>query len=323
MSVDTIDNRPSLTPGSADATVVDSADKTNILVNMVEHDYTGSQSVTSPRPSVEEMDFISFYRLRENPFADCVNPEYFYRTEPHAEAIQRMLLTVQHDLSLGMVTGPSGSGKTLISQILLQKLDRTRYEPVLILVSPGLSKTGLLREILSELNLALPVGISRMQDLLKLLHNHVIDLYHQGRRLVIMIDECHFLSSDNLHILRTISNIEIPECKLVTCLLFGEEKFRKRLEHPTYDSLRTRMYMRCELDSMSLEDCRQYVKFRLMVAGSVTEVFDESAVQSLHLNSGGGCRSLSKLCMLSLLEGALREKAVVDAATVEACAERA
>jgi type II secretory pathway predicted ATPase ExeA len=188
MSLDTIDSRPSSTSGSADAALVNNADKTNVLVNLVDHELTEVQGVTSPENPAEDRDFLSFYGLRENPFADCVNPDYFYRTEPHADAIDRMLMTVRHNLSLGMVTGPSGTGKTLVSQILLQKLDRARCEPVLILVSPGLSKTGLLREMLSELNVALPMGIIRAQDLLKLLHNRVIDLYHQDRRLVVIID---------------------------------------------------------------------------------------------------------------------------------------
>ena len=286
---------------------------------------TGAVVVDTAAPHPETTrqptdDFLSFYGLTRNPFVDCVNAELFYRTETHAKAIQRMLLTVRHDISLGMLTGLSGTGKTLVSQIVLQNVDRERHQPILVLVSPGLSKTALLREILAELNVGLPVGINRTQDLLKMLSNYVIDLYHNGRRLVIIIDECHFLSSENIHILRTISNIEIPECKLVTCLLFGETKFAKRLEHPTYASLRNRMYLQWELQPMGLEDCRQYVLYRLMVAGRMEPLFDDGALAALHWYSEGVCRSLSKLCMLSLLEGALSGQPVVDKDIVERCA---
>ncbi len=75
-------------------------------------------------PSAEEAtDFLSFYGLRENPFADSVNPAYFYKTGNHADAYQRMILTVEQDVSLAMVTGVSGTGKTLVTQLLLQGLD--------------------------------------------------------------------------------------------------------------------------------------------------------------------------------------------------------
>ncbi len=152
---------------------------------------------------------------------------------------------------------------------------------------------------------ALPTGICRTQDLVRLLTNHVIDLYREGRRLVIVIDECHFLTPDSLHILRTVSNIEIPECKLVTCLLFGETRFTKRLAHPSYASLRNRMYMQCELQPFTLAEVAQYIDFRLSVTGRTEPLFEDDALALLHERSSGIARSLGKLCMLALLEGAV------------------
>jgi general secretion pathway protein A len=274
----------------------------------------------SAAPHRDEGNFLSFYGLRENPFADSVNPAFYYRTDAHGDAYQRMMLTIENDISLGMVTGLSGTGKTLLTQLILQNLDATRYQAILVLVSPGLSKTGLLREILAELNVALPAGINRTQELLKLLSNYIIDLHHRGQRLVIIIDECHFLSSDNLHIIRTISNIELPDRKLATCLLFGESRFAGRLRHPNYDSLRNRMYMRCDLKPMNAADCAQYVKFRLMAAGGHDELFDDAALDLLHKHSKGIGRSVNKLAMLSLLEGHTLRATVIGQDLVARCA---
>jgi general secretion pathway protein A len=269
-----------------------------------------AESVAS-RP-VPDSNFVRFYGMRENPFSDAVNPFYFYKTGSHADALTRMILAVEHNTSLGMITGMSGTGKTLVTQLLLQHLDAAKYQPTLVLVSPGMSKSGLLREILSELSIALPDGVLRTHDLLKLLSNYIIDLHQQGRRLVLIIDECHLLNADCLHIVRTISNIEIPECKLVTCLLFGEERFAERIKHPSYDSLRNRMYLRAVLQPMGPAECADYVKFRLMVAGRMADLFDDGALTALHARSGGVCRNLSKLCMLTLLHGAMQGRATID-----------
>ena len=263
-------------------------------------------------------DFVRFYGLRENPFSDAVNPGYFYRTESHAAALAKMAMAVEHKTSLGMITGPSGTGKTLVTQLLLQQLDPEKYQAVLVLVTPGMSKTGLLREILSELGVAVPEGISRTHDLLRILGHFIIDLHENGRRLVLIIDECHFLGADCLHVIRTISNIEIPECKLVTSLLFGEARFTERLKHSSYESLRNRMYLRGELQPMDAKECAQYVKFRLMVAGRMNDLFDEPALAALHARSGGICRNLSKLCMLTLLTGAMNGRDRLQEADVEA-----
>ena len=266
-------------------------------------------------------NFLDAYGLTQNPFPDAVNPAFFYQTDSHAEALTKLRLAVEHDVCLAMVTGPSGTGKTLITQLLLQQLDLDRYDPVLLLVTPGLSKTGMLREILSELNIPLPLGINRTQELLKLLSNHIIDLYNEGRRLILIIDECHFLKADNLHLVRTISNIEIPERKLTTCLLFGESRFAQRLQHPSYESLRNRMFFRSELAPMSPDECVQYVKFRLMVAGRLDPLFSGDGLRALHEHSAGIGRSINKLGMMCLLDGCARKQAMLDGALVARCAE--
>ena len=273
-------------------------------------------------PPAPETNFLRYYGLRENPFADCVHPGFFYRTESHSDAFRDMMLAVEFNASLGMVSGHSGTGKTLVSQLLLEHLDRAKYRTILVLVTPGLSKTGLLREILSELNVPLPVGLMPVQDLVRLLSNHIIDLHQQGLRVVMIIDECHLLSADCLHIVRTISNIETPQRKLTTCLLFAEARLVARLEHPSYESLRNRIYLRSVLQPLTPEDAEQYVKYRLMVVGRTAELFTAAAFRALHTHSLGICRSLNKLCMLALASGAARQRALLDEDIVAATAAK-
>jgi type II secretory pathway predicted ATPase ExeA len=289
-------------------------------------DLIGAAPSHAPAPAIVPFapagDFVSHFGLRENPFADCVHPAFFFRTDGHSEAYRSMALAVDFRASLGMVTGPSGTGKTLVSQLLLQHFEEPKHRVVLVLVTPGLSKTGLLREILSELNLALPVGIARVQDLVKSLSNHIIEMHEQGQRLVIIVDECHLLSADCLHIIRTISNIETPQEKLVTCLLFGESRLAQRLGHSSYASLSNRIYMRSELRPLTAGEVAQYVKFRLMTAGRLDELFTDAALAAIHEHSGGICRSVNKLAMLSLIEAADRRVALADDDIVRTAAKR-
>jgi len=282
----------------------------------------GSEEPSSVVPFVPEGNFLQIYGLRENPFADSVQPSFFFRTESHASTFCSMMLAADFNTSLGLVTGPSGTGKTMISQLLLQHFDEKKFQVILVLVTPGMSKTGLLREILAELDLALPVGNARVQDLMKLLSNYIIELHQQGRRLLIIIDECHLLSSECLHIIRTISNIEIPEQKLTTCLMIGESRLAQRLEHPSYESLRNRIYFRDTLKPLSVEETGQYIKYRLMTAGRLAELFTTEAFEELHRHTGGIPRTTNKLAMLTLVEGANRRAEIIDNCTVAAAAAR-
>lgn len=302
--------------------LVDDADM-DAFLNLV-----GNMSVSPPPPPPEVVpfppagNFVSFYGMNENPFADAVHPGFFFRTDSHAEAFRSMMLAVEFQAALGMTTGPSGTGKTLVSQLLLQHFDDPKYRVVLLLVTPGLSKTGLLREILSELDLALPVGIPRVQDLVKQLSNHIIELHEQGQRLIIMVDECHLLSADCLHMVRTISNIETPQQKLVTCLLFGESRLLQRLDHPSYASLNNRIYLRAELRPLTTAEVAQYIKYRVMTAGRLTELFTEAALAAVHELSEGICRNVNKLAMLSLIEAGDVRATVVDETIVRLAARR-
>lgn len=223
-----------------------------------------------------------------------------------------MRLIVDHNISLGMVTSPSGTGKTFLTQILLKSLDENIYETILELVTPGLSKTGLLREILSELGVAQPAEMSRTEDLVKLLSNAIIELHEEGRRLVVIVDECHLLSAECLHIVSTISNLEISDCKPASCLLFGEERFSKRLQNPSYASLRNRMFFQSELTPMTLEKVNQYIQYRLLTAGRMMNLFSEDAVALLCERSEWVCRSLNKYCFLTLIEGAKQGRQILD-----------
>ena len=273
-------------------------------------------------PFVGPGDFIQTYGLRENPFADCVHPAFFFRTDSHANAVRSMKMAVDLNTSLGLVTGPSGTGKTLVSQLLLTHFHEPKHCVALILATPGLSKTGILREILAELGIALPAGIARVQDLLKTLSNYIIELHQQGCRLVLLFDESHLLSADCLHVIRTITNIEIPEQKLTTCILFGESRLGLRLEHATFEALRNRIYLRSELGPLTADETAQYVKYRLMSAGRLAELFTPGALAGMHAASGGIPRMLNKIAMLSLIEGADHKASVIDETIVATAAKR-
>ena len=259
---------------------------------------------------------LDFFGFSAHPFSDVVSPRFFYGSSVHEQAFKKMLMTVEGEIALGLVHGPSGTGKTLLSQMLLEYLNPEAYAPVLVLVSPGMSKTALLKEILAEL---LPEGTAlpaQTQALLDRLHGCMADLHGRGRKLVILIDEAHFLSAGALHLLRTLSNLETPDKKLAACLLFAEELFLRRLAHPSYQSLRSRIYMKVGLGPLRLDETVQYVKFRLLAAGRTSPLIREEAFHEIHKVSGGVCREINRVCHNSLAEAFLARQEIVDRETV-------
>lgn len=257
---------------------------------------------------------LARFGLRMSPFADSVNPDLFFRTAAHDQAFTEMRRCIEEHVSLGLCTAPSGTGKTLLTQILLSSLDPRRHRAVLVLIHPGITPTGLLREIVGELGLPPPAkNKAALHDLVQQIQDEIIRLHQRDVKLVVIIDEVHFLRADCLHILRTLSNIELPERKLVTVLLFGEESFLKKMENPSYRSLFSRMFVRVGLRPLSRAEVEQYIKYRLLMAGGRPTLFDSGYHEVVTEQSRGIPREINRLCDAALRNAAMREATSVRA----------
>jgi type II secretory pathway predicted ATPase ExeA len=211
---------------------------------------------------------------------------------------------IEEHIAVGLTTALSGTGKTLLTQILLTELDPRQHEPILVLSYPGMTRTGLLREVASELGVKNLAPRTPMHLIMSMIQDRIMTLHRDGRKLVIIIDECHFLGVEALQIVRTLSNIEIPERKLVTLLLFGEEFFLTKLNRPEYASIFNRMFVRARLRPLSEEETQQYIKFRCLVSGGRPGLFPAEFYPAVYRLSRGIPREINRLCHTALFEAA-------------------
>ena len=196
---------------------------------------------------------------------------------------------------------------------------KKKYQAALVLVTPGMTKTALLKEMIQELGFDVPEKARYASDLLAALTDAIIQIYTQNKKPVIIIDECHLLSAEGLHTIRTLSNVEIPDRKLLTCILFSEPRLLKRLEHPSYHSLNSRLYMRTALKPLSREEHDQYIKYRLLVAGGKDDFFSDESLEMIYKLSEGICRQINKICCLALMEGFLAGEQDIKPDTIRKC----
>ena len=262
---------------------------------------------------------LDFFGFQEYPFADSVNPEFFYRTSAHEAAFMAMKRCIEENISLGLTTAPSGTGKTLLTQVLLQELDPKRYRTALVLIYPRMSRTALLQEICQELGIEVLGARPTTHKLIGAIQQEIMELYLQGIKLVLIIDEVHFLTADNLQVLRTLSNIEVPERKLVTVLLFGENCFLPKLENPTFKSILSRMYTRVQLRPLEAGEIAQYIKYRLLLARGRANVFDPDCFEMLHEATEGVPREVNRLCHNALQVAASRGSEKVTPELLQEC----
>lgn len=266
----------------------------------------------SPYFQEDSFEPLKFFNLNINPFLDNVNPEFFFRTPVHEDAYLKMKKCIEDNIAIGITTAVSGTGKTLLTQILLSELDPRKYKPVIILVYPQISKTGLLKEIISELGIQDIPQRASVHTLVNTIQNEIFSLHSKGIKLVILIDEAHFLSGDALHLLRTLSNIEKPEKKLLTLLLFGEESFLEKLQNPTYKALFSRIFIRASLRPLSNNEVEQYIKFRCLMSGGNQNIFSPKIFPIITQLTKGIPREINRICHNAILSAAAKSKRQID-----------
>ena len=194
------------------------------------------------------------FGLHKNPFKDTIDTKLFFLTKQHEEAAVKIKIGILDQHALILLDGSSGTGKTLAAQVVLRSLDRDSFATIFTSVFPGMGKGALLGAILTETTIP-PARLVHYR--LAQIQDQAMSLRREGRRLVIVIDEAHFLSSEALHSLRTLSNLETEHEKLITVLLVAEPGLARRLAGASYASLRSRITFAIRLLPLTLEGVEQ------------------------------------------------------------------
>ncbi|MDH5297972.1 MAG: AAA family ATPase [Desulfobulbaceae bacterium] len=259
------------------------------------------------------------FGLKENPFRDSLDPNLFFRTRQHEEALLKIRIGIDDGHALILLSGASGTGKSMVSQVALRDIGHG-HETALVFVYPGMGKGQLLDAILSEMGEKETGRFT--QQRLDLLQQKSVALYREGKRLVVMIDEAHFLKADALHLLRTLANLETARRKLITVLLIAEPGLRKRLATPGYAALRGRITFMVDLHPLTQEETEQYIKYRLLKCGGYGDLLPPAVYVAAHELSHGIPREINRLLYNSMIEALTSDHFGVTPQILQTVADR-
>jgi general secretion pathway protein A len=244
--------------------------------------------------------FRKFYGLTEKPFDIIPNPGILYRSEKHNQALTYLRYGFSENIGFILFTGEIGTGKTTLIKYLLTEL--TDDVEVAVVFNTNVNAEELLRLILIELEVE-GVGQDKSKNL-DLLNQHLIEVYSQGRRCLLIIDEAQNLSSESLEEVRLLSNLQTDTQPLLQIILAGQPELRDIIQGPGLEQLAQRVAISYHLVSLSREEMGEYVRYRLEKAGAKDgNLFDEDALDLLHEYTGGIPRSVNVMCNAALVYG--------------------
>ena len=262
--------------------------------------------------------YLSFYGLRETPFAPTPDPKFLFQSARHREALAQLIYGVRERKGFIVLTGEIGTGKTTLLRTLLERLNADT--PVAYVHNSALDIEGLLEYVLQDWGVK-STAASHAQRLFEL-NEFLIDQHRKGSSPLLVIDEAQNLSVRTLEAVRMLSNFETTNQKLMQILLVGQPELRDKLDLPELRQLKQRIGLRCHIAPLSAEETRLYIRHRLRIAGaSDAGIFTDGAIQKIADYSGGTPRVINIVCDHCLLSGFADSKKRIDAGTVSEAIE--
>jgi MSHA biogenesis protein MshM len=191
-----------------------------------------------------------------------------------------------------------GSGKTMLCRVLMERLPA--HVDTIYLATPSLARDEIIHAIADDLQLQL--SPDRTTVALRELQEHLIRLYGEGRRVVILIDEAHVMPDETLEQVRLLSNLESSRHKLLQIVLFGQPELDQTLAKNSLRQLRDRITHSFRTRPLSTPEVAHYLSFRMRAAGyRGPDVFTARAVAQLARAAAGLTRRINILADKALL----------------------
>jgi type II secretory pathway predicted ATPase ExeA len=250
----------------------------------------------------DEESQLSFFGLREQPFAPTADPLYFYATREHKECLFRLWNSVDARHGIAVVLGNYGTGKTALLRKLLTGMAaaKERYQTAVIASPiPSWTSFALLEAIVAQFGVQPPRR--SFAAYIESLNGYL--LQHRDRINTLIIDDAQNLNKrGQLELLRLAQNLETHQYKLLNLVLFAQLEWIEVLRAaPNFEQ---RINMTFTLRPVLLEETRHLIEFRLDQAGAIAglaPVFDDGAVRVIHAFAEGNPRVIVTLCRNALL----------------------
>lgn len=261
------------------------------------------------------MTYLDFFELTQEPFSNAPVSRFYYNSTQHSQALTRLLHSVSYMKGLSVLIGDIGAGKTTLARRMLDSLPEEEYEAaLLVIIHSGITANWLLKRIALQLGVENPA--QEKLALLSQLYQRLLQIYEQGRKAVVLIDEAQMLETRELmEEFRGLLNLEVPERKLISFVFFGLPEIEKNLKLDA--PLAQRVAMRYRLEPFTSDSTEAYVKHRLRLAGCPRMPFTPSAIEALHRRSGGTPRVINTLCDNALFEGFLARTQEIDGPMID------
>ena len=253
--------------------------------------------------------YKEFLNLSKLPFENVHDPDFFYDSGDFSRVFANLTSSLQAGRGLMVVTGAIGSGKTTLSQMVMNEYSESLK--LIWMAEPPESGKDVLIFIARELGLT-PSDENRVF----LINDIRSALLNCDERCLLILDEAHLMSDDVVHTLKTLNNLELMSRKLMQMFLLGQDELLEIINRPEMLPFKQRIALLEIIGRMERKEIRDYIRFRMSVAGGDPDIFTKDAIESIAIGSGGGPRVINSLCDKALYHAGSRNSQTVEVVDV-------
>lgn len=258
--------------------------------------------------------YLEYWMLNSYPFENISDPDCFYASHGHEEALSRLVFVVTQGKGLAVVTGDIGCGKTMLAETLPSHLPPRQYR-VIHMRNPALKPLDFLQMILMLFEVSFDNHMGKAKTLYTL-ERHLRNELDGGRRAALIVDEAQTIHDPaTMDELRMLLNLQFHGRFLLNLILMGQKELEARIAaHP---ALSQRISVRFRLGPLAPAETVKYIQHRILMAGVRIIPFTPEAISKIHEMTRGVPREINRLCDRALLAGFLQKHPHIDTGLVE------
>lgn len=239
--------------------------------------------------------YKEFFGLLRIPFQNTPDPDFYFDSRSHREALARMVYGIDEGKGFILVTGDVGAGKTMLVQALKRELEGRHI--LIEIANPWVTP----EEVEGAIRQRVDVRAADDSATLEGLKQRLATLADAGTRVVLIIDEAHQLPERTLEGIRLLSNMETSKEKLLLIVLLGQDELASMLSRYSMRQVQQRIALSYHLQRFNEKETTEYIQHRLRVAGATPLLFPEESIRLIHQESLGSPRVINQLCDNCLL----------------------